>query len=216
MATKHQQEHQPDAAPTNYEAEFDQLCREMRPNYDTFCRAHPAFRGGYGVYLEVMQSASTVIRNRAELARIEEEQRQLRDALLLPLIYRSGQLAVTEEFADELLSSIAESEQSTQATPPAQAEFIYDGDGELQLVRWGRHDFPLSKMQGRIIHAVGEALKRGLPGLSTRQLVKVIGSDDTDAKISRFFRGPGRAVLDSGFLMKKNRLWTLKLAPERP
>lgn len=225
-------EHNPQrqkATPTaTYEAEYQEcyLAGE-RAEYEKFRQTFPAFRGGFEDYREVMQIARDHLRDEAKLAAIEEERRVLRDILLLPLIYQFGQLRVPDESGDELLDPLIRHRRTLEGpttpddggapAPPGSAEeFSYDTD--FRYCHWRGYEFRFSALQARVIKALFEALCRGEPGLSTEALAKASESVERppEFKVTRLFRGRGRAAIERHFLVRLGAIWTLNLAPKRP
>lgn len=207
MAKKNQQEAQLDTYQTNYEAEFEETCREKElAEYKKFCRGQAAFRGGYHEYREVMQVVRDEIRCRAELARINQEQREIKDFFLTPPI-----CLMSEEEKQELLRLFAgEVDQTSE-------EFRHDEEYRYCCVP-GLPPFKFSKQQGLVIKAIHEAIQKGKVGLKAETIFKKVGSHDSDYRLRRLFRSKASAAIDTGFLKElRTGFWTLDLmAGKRP
>lgn len=132
---------------TGIEAEYEQLCRELQPDYARFCKEQPGFRGGYGVYLQIMDAARTVISNRAEIAMIDQEQREIRDYFLHPpicLMSEKERKELLRLFADD--ANDGEADQDKADEPRSlNAGFIQEFEKRRQLLGENRGTAPTSK-----------------------------------------------------------------------
>lgn len=209
-------DHPHTATLTGIEAEYEQLCRKMRPDYARFRKEQPEFLGGYGVYLEAMQIVQDEIRGRAELARLDQEQREIRDYFLHPpicLMPERDRQELLRLFADD-----ADQDKPNQdkADDPV-SEFIHDDDYRYCRVP-GLPPFEFSKQQGLAVKKIHEAMGKGKLGLTAEEIFHQIGSYDTDYRLRRLFRGKAMAAIDTGFLKElRTGFWTLDImAGKRP